>query len=129
MNSRKAELITVKTGDVGTSPGRFTGETCQTWWSAACGDCRLIGGWSSWEAGVFNAGTSPGDVKRKVSSGGPARAKVSMRQVRGGVTRSSVESRGNPEGAKGWPPSIWFATVNKGLGNRWLGGTVEDSEH
>ena len=82
MNSRKAELITVKTGDVGTSPGRFTGETCQTWWSAACGDRRLIGGWSSWEAGVFNAGTLPGDAKRKVSSGGPARAKVSMRQVR-----------------------------------------------
>jgi hypothetical protein len=74
---------------------------------------------------VFNAGTSPGDVKRKVSSGGPARAKVSMRQVRGGVTRSSVESRGNPEGAKGWPPLIWFATVNKALGNRCLGGTVE----
>jgi len=97
--------FTVKTGDVGTSPGRFTGETCQaTLLSAACGDCRLIGGWSSWEAGVFHAGTSPGDGRRKVSSGGPARAKVSMRQVRGGVTRNNVESRANPEGAKGWPP-------------------------
>ena len=74
---------------------------------------------------MFNAGTSPGDVKRKVSSGGPARAKVSMRQGRGGVTRSSVESRGNPEGAKGWPLLIWFATVNKVLGNWCLGGTVE----
>jgi hypothetical protein len=126
MNSRKAKLITVKTGGVGTSPGRFAGETCQaTLLSAACEDCRLIGGWSSWEAGVFNAGTSPGDVKRKVSSGRPARAKVSMRLVRGGVTRSSVESRGNPEGAKGWPPLLWFAMVNKVRRNRCLGGTVE----
>ena len=83
---------------------------------------RLKGGWSSWEAGVFNAGTSPSDAKRKVTSGRTARTKVSMCTVRGGVTRSSVESRGNPEGAKGWPPLRWITAINKVNPLIYLGG-------
>ena len=90
--------------------------------SAACEDWRLKGGWSSWEAGVFNAGTSPSDGKRKVTSGRPVRTKVSMRTARGGVTRSSVESRGNPEGAKGWPPLRWITAINKINPLIYLGG-------
>jgi len=128
MNGRKVYLISVKTGDEGSSPGRLVGDACQGGsLSAAYEGWRLKGGWSLWEAGVLNAGTLPSDAKRKATSGRPARAKVPMRMVRGGVTRSSDDSLGNLAGAKGWPPLSCVTTINKqgfASGGAELGGIV-----
>lgn len=79
MIGRKANLVEVKTGDEGSLPGQFRGDTYQVERPAASGGFRLIGGWSSWAAGMRNAGTLHRDAKRNASSGRPTRAKVSMR--------------------------------------------------
>jgi len=76
---RKATPVEVKTGDEGSSPGLFRGDAYQVERPAASGGFRLIGGWSSWEAGMRNTGTLHRDVKRNAPSGRPTRAKVSKR--------------------------------------------------
>lgn len=121
MIGRKANLDEVKTGDEGSSPGLFRGDTCQVERPAASGGFRLIGGWSSWEAGMWNAGTLYRDVKRNASSGRPTRAKVSMRGQGAESLVVVLIARETGKERRGGLFHAEFTIVNK----LTLGGTIE----